>query len=61
MQYSVRSAYEFCVKEVILGNYFQVEGRHDLIWRGKILSKVNSLIWRICHNCLRTNADLTPW
>ena len=61
MQYSVRSAYGFCVKdllEVILGNYFQVEGRHDLIWRREILSKVNSLIWRICHNCLPTRTWL---
>jgi len=58
MQYSVRSAYGFCVKEVILGNYFRVEGRQDLIWRAKILPKVNSLNWRICRNCLPTGISL---
>jgi len=58
MQYSVRSAYDFCVKEVILGNYFQVEGRQDLIWRAKILPILNSLNWRICRNCLPTRTSL---
>jgi len=57
-EYSVRSAYRFCMQELLDTSHFKVQGSWNLIWKLKIPPKVKKLMWRICRNCLPTRVRL---
>jgi hypothetical protein len=58
-EYPVRSAYRFCVQELLDTSHFKVQGSWNLICKLKIPLKVKNFMWRICRNCLPTRVRLT--
>lgn len=51
-EYSVKSAYQRCMQEILDLCHFKVQGAWDIIRKLKMSSKVKKIIWRICRNCL---------
>jgi hypothetical protein len=50
--YSVKSAYRFCVADLVDTSHLQRPGYWSGIWCLKCSPKVKHLCWRICRGCL---------
>jgi ribonuclease HI len=57
-EYSVRSAYKYCMNTAGTHNSLGITGSWQLIWRMKTPPKVKNLLWRICRNVLPTRSRL---
>jgi hypothetical protein len=53
-EYSVKSAYRFCVHNLIDVSFLSRPGPWYLIWKIRTLPKVKNFMWRVCRNCLPT-------
>ncbi|GAU46456.1 hypothetical protein TSUD_402230 [Trifolium subterraneum] len=56
--YSVRSAYKYCINNTNSNNISGIAGNWNLIWQAKTPPKVKNLLWRIGRNVLPTRARL---
>jgi hypothetical protein len=57
-EYSICSAYQLCMQDLLDINHFRVDGVWDLICRLKVPPKATNFIWRVCRNCLPTRIRL---
>ncbi|PNY12478.1 ribonuclease H, partial [Trifolium pratense] len=56
--YNVRSAYKFCLTELIDNAGLKVEGDWMSIWKLAVPPKVKKFTWQVARNCLPTRARL---
>jgi len=56
--YSVRSAYQLCVEEIIDVSHLRRPGNWQNIWLLKVPLKVKNILWRMCQGCLPTRVRL---
>jgi len=56
--YSIYSAYQLYMQDLLDINHFRVDGVWNSICRLNVPPKVTNFIWRVCRNCLPTHMRL---
>jgi len=56
--YSVRSAYRYCMQELLDTSVFKTPGNWDMIWKLKVPPKLKNFMWRLTRNVLPTRMRL---